>query len=229
MITDQQGTALARVQQELTERGYAVVSDTDLGLDLEIRRHIVQNYFTEKVLQSDHPAVHQDRDRARDVIRYAWDGDHLHVREHDRIDIINRSGFAGSRTPNRARLLDEVPMETWVRAMIALIPPHRRQKEGTFGVNFMRTRTTVVSGPHHDDEEYVIVYVADKYGEGAETTLHDVDDPSKVVLRVTLAPGDLIVFRDADYLHNASPLTGDHAQRDALVCTVNYPETYPLP
>jgi hypothetical protein len=119
-------------------------------------------------------------------------------------------------------------METWVRAMIGLIPPHLRQAEGTFGVNFMRTRTTVVSGPHHDDEEYVIVYVADKHGEGAETTLHDVADPSKIIHRVTLAPGDLIVFRDAAYLHNASPLTGGHAQRDALVCTVNYPDTYPL-
>ncbi|MEV6851560.1 2OG-Fe dioxygenase family protein [Actinoplanes sp. NPDC051411] len=228
MITDQQATALERVRQELTDRGYAVAGDTDLGLDPEIRRHIVQNYFTEKVLESDHPAVHLDRDRARDVIRYAWDGDHLRVRENDRIDIINRSGFAGPRTPNRVELLREGYMETWVRAMIGLIPPHLRQAEGTFGVNFMRTRTTVVSGPHHDDEEYVIVYVADKHGEGAETTLHDVADPSKIIHRVTLAPGDLIVFRDAAYLHNASPLTGGHAQRDALVCTVNYPDTYPL-
>jgi hypothetical protein len=227
MTIDKQA-ALERVRQELTERGYAVVSDTDLGLDPEIRRLIVQNYFTEKVLESDHPAVHRDRDRARDVIRYAWDGPHLTVAEHDRIDINNRSGFAGSRTPNRVQLLDEVPMQAWVRTMLELIPPDERQPRGTFGVNFMRTRTTVVSGPHHDDEEYVFVYVADKHGEGAETTLHDVGDPEKIVFRVTLAPGDLIVFRDRDYLHNASPLLGGTAQRDALVCTVNYPDTYPL-
>jgi hypothetical protein len=217
-----------RVQRELRDRGYAVVSDTDLGFDPEIRRHIVQNYFTEKVLKSDHPAVHRDRDRARDVVRYAWDGPHLVVREHDRIDIINRSGYAGSRTPNRVQLLDEVPMEAWLRRMLELIPAESRQAEGTFGINFMRTRTTVVSGPHSDDEEWVFVYVADKHGEGAETTLHDNDDPDRIVHRVTLAPGDLIVFRDAAYLHNASPLVGEHAQRDALVCTVNYPDTYPL-
>jgi hypothetical protein len=220
--------ALERVRHELADRGYAVVNDTALGLHPEIRRHIVQNYFTEKVLESDHPAVHRDRDRARDVIRYAWDGPDLTVTEHDRIDIINRSGFSGARTPNRVSLLDEVPMETWIRQMLELIPVARRQPEGTFGVNFMRTRTTVVSGPHHDDEEYVIVYVAAKHGEGAETTLHDTGDPSRVVYRVTLDPGDLIIFRDAAYLHNASPLTGEHAQRDALVCTVNYPGTYPL-
>jgi len=228
MTIDQHVTAQERVRRELTTHGYAVVSDTELGLDPDIRRHIVENYFTEKVLESDLPAVHRDRDRARDVIRYAWDGDHLEVREHDRIDIVDRSGYSGSRTPKRVELLREGYMETWIRQMLELIPPHLRQSEGTFGVNFMRTRTTVVSGPHHDDEEYVIVYVAGKSGEGAETTLHDVDDPAEVVHRVTLAPGDLIIFRDAGYLHNASPLTGGHAQRDALVCTVNYPGTYPL-
>jgi hypothetical protein len=217
-----------RVQQELRDHGYAVVSDTELGLDPEIRRHIVQNYFNEKVLQSDNPAVHRDRDRARDVIRYAWDGPHLKIEEHDRIDIINRSGFAGSRTPNRVELLREGYTGTWVSQMLELIPSEERQSEGTFGVNFMRTRTTVVSGPHSDDEEWVFVYVADKRGEGAETTLHDNDDPERIVHRVTLAPGDLIVFRDAAYLHSASPLAGAGAQRDALVCTVNYPDTYPL-
>ncbi len=49
--------------------------------------------------------------------------------------------------------------------------------------------------------------------------------------RVTLAPGDLIVFRDAAVLHHASPLMsppGVVAHRDAVVCTVNYPDTYRL-
>jgi hypothetical protein len=39
------------------------------------------------------------------------------------------------------------------------------------------------------------------------------------------------VFRDAAFLHNASPLIstpGTPAQRDAVVCTVNYQDTYHL-
>jgi hypothetical protein len=77
----------------------------------------------------------------------------------------------------------------------------------------------------------VLIYVVDKVGDGAETTLHAVDDPDRIIHRVTLAPGDLIVFRDAAVLHNASPLVsppGTVAHRDAVVCTVNYPNTYLL-
>jgi hypothetical protein len=39
------------------------------------------------------------------------------------------------------------------------------------------------------------------------------------------------VFRDAAVLHDASPLIsapGTVAHRDAVVCTVNYPDTYEL-
>ena len=41
----------------------------------------------------------------------------------------------------------------------------------------------------------------------------------------------MVIFRDAAFLHNASELwnpAGGHAQRDALVCTVNYRNTYEL-
>jgi 2OG-Fe dioxygenase len=231
MVTTDPSDELHRVWEQLTERDFALSNDIGLGLDPETREHIARNFFNEKVLESDHPAVHRDRDRARDVIRYDWSGEYLSLREHDVVEIRNRSGFVGSRTPKRAILLDDVLMTEWIETALRLIPPHLRQVEGTFGVNFLRTRTTVVSGPHQDDEEFVLVYVADKIGDGAETTLRAVDDPEEIVHRVTLAPGDLIVFRDAVFLHNASPLISPpetRAHRDAVVCTVNYKDTYEL-
>jgi 2-oxoglutarate-Fe(II)-dependent dioxygenase family protein len=222
---------LDRIWEELSKQDHAVAGDAELGLGPEVRPHILRTYFTARILENDHPAVHRDRDRARDVIRYRWSGDRLHLREHDVTEIRDRSGVPGPRAHARVLVLSDPVMTEWVRTVLALIPPHLRQDEGTFGVNFLRTRTTVVSGPHHDQEEYVVVYVADKRGSGAETTLHSVDDPAKIVHRVTLAPGQMIVFRDAAFLHDASPLigaAGRPAQRDAVVCTVNYRDTYDL-
>jgi hypothetical protein len=222
---------LHRVWEELAKQDFAVVSDLGLGLAAGTRAHIARSYFNEQVLEGDHPAIHQDRDRARDVIRYRWTGDQLSLEEHDIVEIRNRSGFAGSRTPTRAMLLKDSVMTGWARTVLTLIPSQLRQEEGTFGVNFLRTRTKVVSGPHHDEEEFVLVYVVAKQGDGAETTLHAVDDPGRVLYRVMLTPGDMIIFRDAAFLHSASPLIstpGTAAQRDAIVCTVNYRDTYDL-
>jgi hypothetical protein len=198
---------------------------------VELRPHVSRRYFNDLVLDGDHPAVHKDRDRARDVIRYSWSSDRLVLREHDAVEIRNRSGFVGSRNVARVMLLTDPLMATWVSTALAVVPPHLRQEEGTFGVNFLRTRTMVVSGPHQDEEEYVLVYVVDKHGGGAETTLHNVADPERVAYRVTLEPGDFLIFRDSTFLHNVSPLTAvdsSPTRRDAMVCTVNYRDTYEL-
>ena len=56
------------------------------------------------------------------------------------------------------------------------MPPERRQPDGTFGVNLFRTFTKVVTKPHHDNEEFIIIYVLDRVGEGAETRLYQPDD-----------------------------------------------------
>lgn len=222
---------LRRVREELAERDFVITSDRALGLPEGTRQHICDTYFTEAVLEGDNPAVHRDRDRARDVLRYTWKGDELTLREHDTVAIRDRSGFTGERTPTRTFLLEDRIMSGWIRAALGLVPAHLRQVEGTFGVNFLRTRTNIVSGPHQDDEEYVLIYVAGKRGTGGESTLHPVGEPGRIHYRHTLAPGELIVFRDAAFLHNASPLVnpaGGAAQRDALVCTVDYSDTYPL-
>lgn len=222
---------LHRVREELAKRDFAITSDDALGLPSATRRHIADTYFAESVLEGDNPAVHQDRDRARDVIRYGWDGDDLTISEHDTVAIRNRSGFTGERTPTRTLLVGDELMAGWIRAVLGLVPAHLRQAEGTFGVNFLRTRTNIVSGPHQDDEQYVLIYVADKIGTGGESTLHMVGEPDKILYRRTLKPGELIIFRDEAFLHNASPLinpASGPARRDAVVCTVNYPDTYQL-
>ena len=112
----------------ISERGYAIVRDTDLGLDPDIRAHFSEFYFNDRVLEADHAEIHKDRDRARDVVRYVW----------------------------------------------------------------------------HDHE---------------------------VALHHTLCPGEMLLFSDERYLHDVTPLFAigeTPCQRDAIVCTVDYPGSYPL-
>ena len=213
---------------DLREQGYALVRDTDLGLDGS-REHFGSRYFGGEVLEADHEAIHKDRDRARDVIRYEWTDARLSLAEHPTVTISNRGGYAGGRDHQRVELLADPVAARWVEAALTLVSPEKRERLGTFGVNFFRTRTTVVSGPHRDGERYCLVYVVDKIGAGAQTRLHLAADPDRIAFRRTLAPGDMLLFDDEAYLHDVTPLLDtptSPCRRDAIVCTVNYTSTY---
>jgi len=215
----------------ISQRGYAIVRDTDLGLDPDIRAHFSEFYFSDRVLEADHAEIHKDRDRARDVVRYVWHDHEVALAEHHTVTIENRSGFVGERDHKRVALLSDGKASEWVRAALTLVPPQCRKPVGTFGVNFFRTRKSVVSGPHRDGEEFCVVYVVAKTGGGAETRLHKAADPHEVALHHTLCPGEMLLFSDERYLHDVTPLFAigeTPCQRDAIVCTVDYPGSYPL-
>ena len=86
------------------------------------------------------------------------------------------------------------------------------------------------------DEEFIIIYVLDRIGEGAETYLYapaDVTDDGEIkappVLLRQLNPGDILIREDQLFKHGAAPLinpVGGTARRDALVCTVGYHDTW---
>ena len=226
-------TAIADVWHSVEERGYSLLPEEDLGGSAAFREYLRMTYFTPDVLGVDHPGVHRDRDRARDVVRYEWTsaGDLL-LDEHDTIEITDRSGFAGTRLHPRVKLLDDPAFTSWIRRAIAAVPPALRRNRGTFAVNLFRTRTDVVAGPHQDNEDIILIYVVGKSGLGATTRLIPVATPEVTALEVTLEAGEAVIFRDALFLHDVSPLIsepGESAVRDVLVCTVNYEETYPLP
>jgi hypothetical protein len=134
------------------------------------------------------------------------------------------------------RLLDDPQGAELVRAILSLVPPERRHPEGTFGVNFFRTYTNVVTAPHQDLEEYIVLYVVDRIGGGAQSYLYDRaavadggEPAADPILRQQLNPGQIIIFEDKHFQHGATPLepvAGEDARRDALVCTVDYPGTY---
>jgi 2OG-Fe dioxygenase len=225
---DREGQSIARKKLELD--GYVLVRDRELGVLPHHRGHIHRAFFNDRFLRRYDNDIPADRLRARDVVRYDWSGDELELRRHETIAIENRGEHPGRREFDRAEVLDDRVMAHWIRGVLHLVPENLRQASGTFGVNFFRTFTNVVTRPHQDGEEYIVVYVVDKIGGGARTQLYGLDR-DEVLVEDELGPGDLIIVRDDAFRHNATPLTPPRevpARRDALVCTVNYPHTYPI-
>jgi hypothetical protein len=224
---------LDRVWAALAGQGYALTSEDEIGLSSNFRDYFLKTYFTGIHIRHDPGDYPVDRERARDVIQYWWDGQDLRLDEHDTIALTDRAGIAGKREHSRVRLLDDAQAEDFVRAILKLVPPDRRKPTGTFGVNLFRTFTDVVTRPHHDDEELIILYVLDRKGEGAETHLYDLPSEGEsvggLVLRRQLNPGDIIIFDDARFIHGATPLEplpDGTAMREVLVCTVDSLDTY---
>jgi hypothetical protein len=221
---------------QLERDGYVLMYEREVGLE-DFRHKFLQKYFNDDAIMRHDPGDRpKDRRRARDVIRYQWrDGD-LHLREFEKITITDRADIPGPREHARVMLLDDPEGERLIRRFLELVPPERRQRDGTFGVNLFRTFTDVVSKPHHDREQFVMLYVLDRIGGGAESYLYnagDVTDDGLVsagpVFKHQLSPGEILIFQDDLFKHGASPLEaspGGTARRDVLVCTVDDSRTY---
>jgi 2-oxoglutarate-Fe(II)-dependent dioxygenase family protein len=222
--------------ESLATHYYALTTDRSLGLPEKFRQNFRDAYFNSWTLHHDEGDWPADRQRARDVIRYRWSEGNLQLSRHDAITIVDRAEIPGKREHSRVELTEDPQALELIRAFLQLLPPNRRQADGTFGVNLFRTFTNVVTKPHQDDEEFIIIYVLDRVGDGAETHLYragDVTEDGEVtgapVLKHQLNPGDIIIFEDCHFKHDASPLISppdELARRDVLVCTVDYRETY---
>jgi hypothetical protein len=229
-------TKLGEIWTSLSNQGYAITDEDSIGLPRKFRDNFGPTYFNNQVLRHDQGDWPIDRKRARDVIRYRWHGDAVEIEEFDKITITDRAHIPGQREHNRIELLKDPQAEELVRTLLSLVPPDKRKADGTFGINLFRTYTNVVTTPHHDNEEYIITYVMDRTGDGAETYLYkpdDVTDDGEVIgepiLRQQLDPGQIIIFSDKQFKHGATPLVpppGGKAMRDALICTVDYRSTY---
>ena len=230
---------LDRIRASLHVRGYALTDEASIGLPNDFRQRFGAAYFNNDMLRRDEGDWPRDRERARDVIFYQRQEDDLELHEFDTITITNRAGIEGKRDHARVRLLIDELAQQFVRTLLAMVPKDHRLDEGTFGVNLFRTYTNVVTTPHHDNEQFIVTYVVDRVGEGAETYLYrpeDVTEDGEIldnpILQQQLNPGQMIIFRDSKYKHGATPLEppqGEQARRDAVVCTVDYRDTYLAP
>jgi hypothetical protein len=208
-----------------------------IGLPNNFRESFLSRYFNDRILHHDEGDWPVDRKRARDVVGYMWDDGRLQLREHDTITITDRADIPGKRDHSRIWLLDDPEAKKLVCTFLSLVPLKRRQHDGTFGINLFRTFTNVVTKPHRDNEEFVILYVLDRVGGGAVSSLYRASRDSadgqptglELTLRHQLDPGEILIFDDERFIHDASelePRPDGAAQRDVLVCTVDYRSTY---
>jgi hypothetical protein len=210
-----------------------------LGLPSNLRQSILDTHFNgpDRALRHDEGDRPDDRLRARDVIQYQWrDAGSLELWEYDNITLTDRAGIPGKRDHARVRFLDDPLGKQLVHTLLQLVPPDRRQADGTFGVNLFRTFTNVVTNAHRDDEEFVILYALDRVGKGAVSYLYEAGCDfaagkpiAKPVLQHQLNQGEILVFDDERFIHDVSPLEASRdgmTQRDMLVCTVDYRSTY---
>ncbi len=227
---------LHRIHGNVTTHGFALTTEGDIGLPPKCAKNLQGAYFDGGLLRRDDGDYPTDRERARDVILYEWNNGKLTLEEYETIAIWDRSGIEGKRIHKRIRLLRDGQAKEAVETFLSLVPEGRRRSRGTFGVNLFRTHTDVVTKPHQDKEEFIILYVLNRYGDGAESYLYADDglgpgfpENTEPILRRQLNAGDLMIFEDRRFKHGATPLTappGGRATRDVLICTVDYPTTY---
>jgi hypothetical protein len=219
---------------DLVNHGYALTHDEAIGLPEKFRINFHQTYFNDFTMRHDEGDFPEDRKRARDVIRYQWRDDFFDVTEHDTITITDRAGIDGKRDHRRIEFLRDREAQNMIGAFLSLIPPGLRQPESTFGVNLFRTFTDVVSGPHRDYERFIILYVLDRVGDGAESYLYDIPAAGETIgdplFWQQLNPGQILIFEDKRFLHGATPVLAPPGEasgrRDVVVCTEDYRKTY---
>jgi hypothetical protein len=227
---------LCRVHEDVIERGFTLTTEWDIGLPPKFGNDFQETFFNVGHLRHDDGDKPDDRERARDVILYEWNDGKLTLEEYETIAIWDRSEIKGERIHKRVKLLDDPQARDLIEIFLSLVPEGRRRQRGTFGVNLFRTHTDVVSKPHQDEEEFIILYVLDRKGDGAESYLYKYDEQKmgaeevgEQVLCKQLNPGDLMIFEDGRFKHGATrliPPPGSRAQRDVLICTVDFPTTY---
>jgi hypothetical protein len=227
---------LSHAWKELGDHCYAIVQDWALGVTDDSREQFHRRYFNDEVLRHDEGDWPRDRKRARDVIHYEWHGTKLVLREYETITITDRAGINGEREHKRVEILADPQARKLVERLLHLVPPDRRQLEGTLGVNFFRTYTDVVTRPHHDNEEYIFLYMMHRDGGGAKSYLYRDYEPftggppdEPILDHHQLKPGELLIFEDRLFMHGATPLEPPpegQAMRDLIVFTVDYETTY---
>lgn len=225
---------ILRIQKSLREEGYARTSDAALELPSCIREYFATLFFTEKMLGSELPyeKLPQDRKRSRDVVEYRRKPGSMILNEYPITaqPPVPEADIHVPREYQRFYALEDQHLVTWAGNFLSMIPIGEQQDHGTMCINLVRTRSKVSPYKHQDNEQFIYIYVVAREAGGGVTSLHPIDNPEKTVLAAQLQPGEYLIFRDSDFLHDATPLEprfeGDKPYRDVIISLMHYPNSY---
>lgn len=141
----------------------------------------------------------------------------------------------------RVDAMNEPALQLFIDGVINLIPRETMPNPTTVGLNLFRTHGKVLnSGRHQDNEMYAVTYVVDVQGNdknlGAVSSLYRWDRfdqrfSDRETVRRRLRPGEILIFKDSQYEHDVTAINPDatgFSQRDAVIMTVNYQNSYEL-
>lgn len=106
-----------------------------------------------------------------------------------------------------------------------LVPAEDQRQSGEVSADYFRYTTPAASAPLHQDGfgDYVVIWVLGRTGAGGESILVR-KAGGQPVLNRALEPGEVLIFRDADFLHGVGPMrTGT---RDVIIFITIKPERY---
>lgn len=208
---------------ELASRNFTILSEHDLllsGLRLEILKHCYRPEVLPPVGDTRGPV--KDRYRAKDMCIYRRRGDTTEILPVTDDSLMQLGTGENARTAAHAPFFKIPGCSELVKWLLALIPEEDRHSEGTWGVHTFRSFSNVVDGPHQDGFEYGGVYVLDLIGTGARSYLRRINGGQE--LDYQLQPGQILLFKDSEFLHGATALEGNPCRRDALVIQFDAPE-----
>ena len=114
------------VQQKLTDYGYALTTEWDIGLPPKCAKALRETYFDSGHLRCDEGDRPADRERARDVILYEWKDGDLTLDEYHTIAIRDRSEIKGERIHKRIETLRDEQFKDIVKTLLSLVPEGRQ-------------------------------------------------------------------------------------------------------
>ena len=148
---------LRRVHKLVSEQGYALTTEGDIGLPVKCAKNLQEAYFDSGLLRHDEGDYPKDRERARDVILYEWNNGELTFEEYETIAIWDRSGIKGERIHERIELLQDRQARDVIETFLRLVPerPSTGQRDiwgkpvpdphSTWSLNRIGTRRSLFS------------------------------------------------------------------------------------
>lgn len=195
------------VHDALLAEGYAVTSDTALGMPGMLAA--IPQQLSHRLRPDPRGPGKQ---HARGMFRF-WTDDQGRARLAE-ADSIAHVDVAGNVTDDYSRLWLLNRNDLLVPVMLDLIPPALRRESGRMSADWFRYAGGTESGAHQDGfGDIVVICVMARSGEGGQSFL---TRDGKDVLRRVLAPGEILIFRDEMFHHGLTRLEPG-ASRDALI------------
>lgn len=216
-------TELERLRRQLAARGWALTSCDELELH-GMHERIAAAFFAEGKLGPEVPGFPVNRLHSRDVVDYRRTGERLIFEERTDTTSPPVLNMKARREYKRAHVLSDEACTDFVSAVLNAVPPSEALTHGGISIDFVRTFDDLVAKRHQDGGRFVAILVVTREARGAVTSMYALGDPDETVVELTLYPGDILILRDTDFIHDATPLrpryAGDSPYRDAVLLLI---------